>query len=168
MRCRLRLLAMTNLVLQFLRCHCEASKKPWQSQGSTDKNSSYQRLPRRSLRITPRNDKPGSLHRTHASPTIGEVVRVCEPEGCQTIETDCSHETLTPLSFTPLSSSSIVGEPGRLLSTPCHCEEAFSRKLTRQSQSSAYVIDPSAYIAAVRTAGKTCSLLCLKTLRIFS
>ena len=43
----LRSLAMTNLVLQFLRCHCEASEKPWQSQGSADKERSYQRLPRR-------------------------------------------------------------------------------------------------------------------------
>ena len=33
----LRSLAMTSLVLQFLRCHCEASKKPWQSRGSIDK-----------------------------------------------------------------------------------------------------------------------------------
>ena len=68
-------------------------------------------------KILPRNDKPDGLHRTHASPTIGEVVRASEPEGCQTNETDCIYETLTPLSFAPLSSSPIVGEPR---DTDCH------------------------------------------------
>ena len=81
------------------------------------KHAAAKRLPRRSRCFTPRNDKPDGLRCTNASPTIGEVVRASEPEGCQTNETDCIYETLTPLSFAPLSSSPIVGEPR---DTDCH------------------------------------------------